>query len=110
MDKRKEYIKIIKSLLLEYAKMKPANGDIETEPVFDEDRGHYQLLSIGWKGTKRIHHTFLHIELQDDHVWLQHNATDQDIAEELIEMGIPRDHIVLGSVLPQMRKFTKYGY
>ena len=110
MDKRAKYKAIIKQMLLEYAQIKPANGNIDKEVIFDEERGRFELLNIGWDGTRRIHSTSMHIDVIDGKVWLQHNATDVDIAEELIEMGIPRDQIVLGFVLPQSRKLTKYGH
>ena len=42
MDRRKEYKTIIKQLLLDYAQIKPANGDIETEVIFDEDRERFK--------------------------------------------------------------------
>jgi hypothetical protein len=111
MDRREKHKSIVKQLLLDYAEIKPSNGDIDTEVIFDEERGRFALLDIGWDGKKRVHFNVFHIDIKEDgKIWLQHNATDIDIAEELIEMGIPRDQIVLGSVLPQMRKFTKYGY
>ncbi|MCZ6681275.1 MAG: XisI protein [Candidatus Poribacteria bacterium] len=110
MDRRKEYKTIIKQLLLDYAQIKPANGDIETEVIFDEDREQFLLLNIGWDGKRRVHSTTFHIDIIHDKVWLQHNATDIEIAEELVEAGIPREQIVLGFVLPQSRKLTKYGY
>ena len=110
MDKLEEYKEIIKQLILDYAKIKPAYGDIDEEVVFDEERGHYELLSIGWNGTKRVHFTVFHLDIKDGKVWLQKNATDLDIGEELVEAGIPREHIVLGLVLPQSRKLTKYGH
>ena len=110
MDRREEYREIIKQLILDYAKIKPAYGDIDREIVFDEERGHYELLSIGWKGVKRVHYTVFHLDIKDGKIWLQKNSTDLDIGEELVEAGIPREHIVLGSVLPQSRKLTKYGH
>ena len=110
MDRREEYKEIIKQLILDYAKIKPAYGDIDREVVFDEERGHYELLSIGWERTKRVHFTVFHLDIKDGKVWLQKNSTDLDIGEELVEAGIPRENIVLGSVLPQSRKLTKYGH
>ncbi len=110
MDRREEYKEIIKQLILDYATIKPAYGDIDREVIFDEERGHYQLLSIGWEGKKRIHSTVVHIHVRDGKIWLEHNATDLEVAEELVEAGIPREQIVLGTVLPQSRKFTKYGH
>ncbi len=97
-------------MIFDYAKIKLAYGDIEREVIFDEERGHYELLSIGWEGTKRVHFTVFHIDIKYGKVWLQKNATDLDIGEELVEAGIPREQIVLGSVLPQSRKLMKYGH
>jgi len=110
MDRQEKYKEIIRELILDYAKVKPAYGDIENEVVFDEERQHYELLNIGWDGRKRVHFTVFHFDIKDGKVWLEKNATDLDVGEELIEAGIPREHIVLGLVLPQSRKLTKYGY
>ncbi|MBC8229267.1 XisI protein [bacterium] len=110
MDRQEKYKEIIRELILDYAKVKPAHGDIENEVVFDEKRQHYELLNIGWNGTKRIHFTVFHFDIKDGKVWLERNATDLDVGEELIEAGISREHIVLGLVLPQSRKLTKYGH
>jgi len=109
MAGRKEYKEIIKQLILDYAKIKPTYGDIDREIVFDEERGHYELLNIGWDEKKRIHSSVIHFDIKDGKIWLQHNSTDLEVAEELVEAGIPREHIVLGFVLPQSRKFSKYG-
>lgn len=110
MDRQEKYKEIVRELILDYAKVKPANGDIENEVVFDEERGHYELLNIGWDRTKRVHFTAFHFDIKDGKVWLQKNATDLDVGEELVEAGIPREDIVLGLVLPQSRKLTKYGH
>ena len=44
-----------------------------------------------------------------DKVWLQRNATDQQIAEELVDAGIPREAIVLGIHPPRVRQFTDFA-
>lgn len=109
MDIQEEYKELVKQLILDYAKIKPAYGDIEREVVFDEERGHYELMNVGWEGKKRIHYSVIHFDIKDGKIWLQHNATDQEVTEELVEGGIPREKIVLGFIPPQSRKFTKYG-
>jgi len=43
MDRQEKYKEIVKELILDYAKVKPAYGEIENEVVFDEERGHYEL-------------------------------------------------------------------
>jgi len=111
MDRQEKYKEIVRELILDYAKVKPAYGDIKNEVVFDEERGHYELLNIGWDGRRRrVHFTVFHFDIKDGKVWLEKNATDWDVGEELVEAGIPREQIVLGLVLPQSRKLTKYGH
>ena len=109
MDRREEYKAIVKQFLLDYGKIKPAYGDINREVVFDEERGHYELLSLGWKGTRRVHHTLIHIDIKDGKIWLQQNLTEQNPAEELVAMGVPREDIILGLQPPYKRQYTDYG-
>jgi hypothetical protein len=42
-------------------------------------------------------------------VWLQHNMTDQKVAEDLVALGIPKDRIVLGFQPPYARKYTEFA-
>ena len=42
-------------------------------------------------------------------IWLQQNTTDIDVGQELIEMGIPKDAIVLGLHPAYKRPYTGYG-
>lgn len=37
------------------------------------------------------------------------NLTDQDPAEELVKMGVPREDIILGLHPPYKRPYTDYG-
>jgi len=34
---------VIKEFIMEYAALPPSYGEVEMEPMFDEERGHYQL-------------------------------------------------------------------
>ncbi|MHC5732600.1 MAG: element excision factor XisI family protein, partial [Nostoc sp.] len=44
-----------------------------------------------------------------DKIWIQQNMTDVDLAQELLEMGVPKDDIVLGLQPPYKRPYTGYG-
>jgi hypothetical protein len=109
MDRVKAYRGIIKKLLTEYAQFKPSYGEIETETVFDEDRDHYELVHVGWKGATRVHGSVIHVDIRNGKVWIQHDGTASGIAEELVELGIPRDSIVLGFHPPEIRKHTGFA-
>lgn len=53
-------------------------------------------MRVGWKGLKRVYYTILHFDIKDGKIWLQQNTTDIDVGQELLEMGIPKEDIVLG--------------
>ncbi|MFQ6062514.1 MAG: XisI protein [Methanosarcinales archaeon] len=109
MDKLEEYRKIIKKIIKEYAQFKPAYGDIEVETVFDEERKHYEMVQVGWENRKRIHGSVIHVDIINEKVWIQHDGTESGIAKELVELGIPKDRIVLAFHPPDVRKYTQYA-
>lgn len=109
MDKMSEYRTIVRQLILKYAQYKPVNGQIETEAVIDEERGHYEVMEVGWQGERRVHSSIIHIDIIGDKVWLQHDGTNAVIADELIAAGIPQEAIVLGFRLPRLRQYTGFA-
>jgi hypothetical protein len=42
-------------------------------------------------------------------ILLQQNLRDRDLAEELVNMGVPKGDIVLGLQIPSKRLCTDYG-
>jgi hypothetical protein len=44
-----DYAAIVRCILDEYADFVPPEEDIEVEKVYDEARGHYELLFLGWR-------------------------------------------------------------
>jgi hypothetical protein len=51
----------------------------------------------------------IHIDIKGDKVWLQQDNTDAEIAMELVERGIPQEHIVLGFYPEYRRQFTDFA-
>ena len=100
---------IVKRLLTEYAQYKSSYGDVETETIFDSTADHYELRHQGWIGQKRIHGCLIHIDIQGDKAWIQHDGTTPGIALELVEAGIPHDRIVLAFKHPETRKLTDFA-
>jgi len=47
---RLKYQSLIKDILNEYAKYKPAFGEIDSRVSFDDEHGTYALLQVGWNG------------------------------------------------------------
>ena len=48
-------------------------------------------------------------DIIDDKVWIQYDGTEDGIADELIEAGIPQDKIVLGFRPPEIRPYTGFA-
>ena len=109
MDKLATYKQAVQNLLLRYSQDDPVDSGVQTQLIFDDERGHYQWMEIGWKGHKRVYQCIVHLDVQEGKVWLQQNLTEQNPAEDLIEMGIAREDIVLGLQPPYKRPYTDYG-
>lgn len=109
MDKLEHYRSCIQTLLEKHSHSKPRNEDVENELLFDLARDRYQLMRIGWKGLERIYFVVLHFDIKDGKIWLQHNATDIDVGQELLEMGVAKEDLVLGLHPPYKRPYTGYG-
>jgi hypothetical protein len=91
-----DYRRIVRDLIRHYAQFKPSHGDIRTEAILDTENDHYELVHAGWSGDYRIHGSVLHIDIRDGKVWIEHDGTEDGVADELVEKGIPPEHIVLG--------------
>ena len=104
-----DYPSIVRRIVEEYAQFQPSVGEITTELIIDEVKGHYEILRMGWLNGHRVHGTVLHIDLRDGKFWIQQDGTEHGIASELEQAGVPRDHIVLAFKPPEMRKYTDYA-
>ncbi|MEO9126466.1 MAG: XisI protein [Microcoleus sp.] len=109
MDRVEQYRKIIQQFLTDYATVPIANGEIDSQLIFDIERDHYQITNIGWDGNRRVHSCVLHLDIIDGKVWIQHNSTEMAIGSELSKMGIPNSDIILGFQAPYLRQYTDFG-
>lgn len=104
-----EYPDIVKRVIDEYAAFPPSHGEVEVETVYDEGKGHYELLHVGWNGWHRIHGSVIHVDVKEGMIWIQHDGTEEGIAEDLVQAGVPRDRIVLGFRHPFKRPHTGFA-
>ncbi len=109
MDKVAQYQKFIQQLILEYSHNDPVEEGVETQIVFDTERHHYFWMNIGWNGTRRVYYSIVHFDIKDGKIWIQENLTEADPAEDLVNLGVPKDDIVLGLQPPYKRPYTDYG-
>ncbi|WP_088891253.1 XisI protein [Leptolyngbya ohadii] len=107
-----QYRQYIQQLLTERAqrvsKQQNAEED-EVQTLFDTERNHYQLLYVGWRGNRREFGCILHLDIKDGKTWIQHDGTEVGIANQLVELGVPKQDIVLAFHEPDIRPFTEFG-
>jgi len=109
MDKLEKYRIYIKQMIMEHAKFCSSEDDIDVQLIFDTEHDHYQLLDVGWQNKKRIHSCFLHFDIKDGKIWIQHNGTEDHIAYDLVAKGVPKEDIVLGFHAPNLRQYTDFA-
>lgn len=109
MDSLEHYREVIRELIQKYAQYRPSRGDVQIEVIFDESNDHYELIYAGWNIPYRIHGSVLHIDIRNGKVWIQYDGTEDGVAEELVEAGIPRDRIVLAFKPPEIRPHTTFA-
>jgi hypothetical protein len=109
MDALANYRRIIKEVIRAYADCGRPVGDVAIEVIFDEANDHYELAYTGWHGVHRIEGSVLHIDVRDGKIWIQHDGTEDGVAEEFVRLGIPRDQIVLAFKHPSVRQHTNFA-
>ena len=109
MARLDEYRQYIETTIGKYGSCKPSYGDVEVQVIFDREHEHYQLVSVGWDGNERIRGCILHIDIKDGKIWIQHDGTEVGVANELVEMGVPKHDIVLAFHAPARRKYTEFA-
>ncbi len=109
MAKLDTYRRNIRQILEQYNQYQPSYGDVEMELIIDIEHDHYQLMSVGWNGLRRIHGALIHVDIRNDQIWIQHDGTEGGIANELVELGVPKEDIVLAFHAPYKRPYTGFG-
>ncbi|MCM0590447.1 MAG: XisI protein [Gloeotrichia echinulata DEX184] len=109
MANLENYRQYIQTILQEHSKFKPKYDEIDNELIFDTIHDHYQLFRVGWNGLNRIYHSVIHFDIKDNKIWIQQNTTETDLAEQLVNMGVPKEDIVFGLQPPYKRPYTGYG-
>jgi hypothetical protein len=107
-----KYRQYIRQLLTERAQRSSSlqnTQEYEVQTIFDTDSDRYQLLYVGWRGNKREFGCILHLDIKDGKIWIQHDGTEVGIANQLVEMGVPKHDIVLAFHEPDIRQFTDFG-
>jgi XisI protein len=109
MNSLEQYRVWIKQILTEHSHLKSSYGEIEEVVFFDEVRDHYQLFSVGWENRRRVFGSTIHINIIDGKIWIQHDGTEVGVANELVELGVPKGEIVLAYQPVNGRQLTEFA-
>lgn len=111
MDKIEKYRKYIQEIIQKKADYSlNVAEDVEAQTIFDIERDHYQLVYVGWrKNGLRDYGCLLHIDIKDGKIWIQYDGTEGGIAYQLLELGVPKEDIVLGFQPAKVRQYTEFA-
>lgn len=111
MGKIDSYTEKIIQVLQQHEDFRPIGDwvEYENQVIIDRDNLHFQLLRVGWKELERTHHCVVHIDIKNNKVWIQEDRTEIGIANELMEIGIPKEDIVLAFYAPYRRAHTGFA-
>jgi len=110
VEKLDIYRQHIQTLLEDRAAIKSSEPEIETELIFDTERDHYQIVHTGWRGNKkRLYGCAVHVDIKDGKIWVQHDGSEVAIADQLAELGVPKQDIVLAYQAPHVRQYTDFA-
>jgi hypothetical protein len=111
MDELSSYREIIKRILSQYVALdqrQPTPG-VESLLIADDERGHYQLFSLGWAGRQRVRNCRVYVRLKDGKFWIEHDLTEGGIATDLLAAGVPNADIVLAFHAPELRQYSEFA-
>lgn len=108
MDTLTQYRQHLKDLLQERAQL-VWDQNIQAQTLFDVEHDHYQLIYVGWRNSERIYVVILHADIINNKIWIQQDGTEVGLANQLVELGVPKSDIVLAFDPPNFRKYTDFA-
>jgi hypothetical protein len=83
--------------------------EVSDRLALDEERDQYLWFRFGWDNKKLIQHIIIYLCIKDGKVWVEKDATNLCIVDDLLSAGIPPSDIVLGFHHPSKRGFTEFA-
>ncbi len=110
-SKLDRYQSLIKQILAKYLDLfnRSEQPGVESMTIFDDERGHYMLETVGWANRQRIWNTTVYVRLREGKFWIEIDWTEAGIATELLDAGVPKEDIVLAFHHPSMRPYTEFA-
>jgi hypothetical protein len=115
MEKLAHYRQVIQTTLKRYYEMTIAQAgsnrfEVSDRLVLDPDRDQYLWLRFGWDERQREQHIIMYLCLKNGKIWVEEDATNLCVVDDLLAAGIPQADIVLGFHPPSKRGFTEFAH
>ncbi|MGB7440479.1 MAG: XisI protein [Coleofasciculaceae cyanobacterium] len=104
-----DYPAVIKKVLEKYISYQPKDESVEKQLIFDTERDRYLIVYVGWEDEKQIYGCPIHIDIKEGKIWIERDFTEAGVANELVELGVPKTDIVLAFRSPFVRQFTDFA-
>ena len=110
MDRVEQYRQYVQALIQQHSQRASESDGVETQVMIDTKHDHYQILRTGWHDDEhRVYACLMHIDIKNGKIWIQRDGTEIGTANQLVEMGVPKEDIVLAFYPPYKRPYTGFG-
>jgi hypothetical protein len=115
MDKLTQYRQTIEKLLTEYynianSKQTQSEGsEISDRIALDREHDQYIWFRFGWSDQQKVQHIIMYLCIKNGKIWVEEDATNLCIVDDLLAANIPESDIVLGFHPPKKRILTEFA-
>lgn len=94
MERLAHYRQLIQAILLPLERWKHEPQTVRLVAVFDEKRDRYLLARTGWMNGEDVYSLLIHVAIEDGKVTVYQDNTEEEICEQLLEGGVPKEELV----------------
>lgn len=110
VEQYRQYIQQLLEARVERVRPNPSSPENEKQLILDTERDHYQIVNVGWRPNgRRNYGCILHVDIKDGKIWIQYDGTEEGIANALVELGVPKEDIILAFLDPFMREHSDFA-
>ncbi len=66
-------------------------------------------MNLGWQKGDRVTDMTVYVRIRDHKFWIEEDLTEDGIANDLVQAGVPPEDIVLAFHEPKMRQYTDFS-
>jgi len=110
MGRIDEYRGKIRQILTRHASYDTIPRGLDDQIITDTEHDHYLFIRTGWYDVeRRSYGCLMHMDIINEKIWIQYDGTEEGVANELVDLGVPKEDIVLAYHQPDSRKWTDFA-